>query len=205
MAWWGTPPSEIQPHSCLMYSLLPHTRYLEKFNLSRYKPKYRKEPAKKLFRCAMARDRVPPQGCAKMVPVFVAVTFLQVIVGHLVYWYKLEYLADLIQFWIQPKQRAINILKIYMDLFPFSAIWVTSFLSSLLSTTSLWGTLSEAGLLMITWFRKQWTTCQSELPQRRGKFWDGNSRSHKAHWDFAREAALQHLNCCKPRWPIKTS
>ena len=41
-----------------------------------------------------------------------------------------------------------------MDLLPFSAMLVISFLSSLLSTTSLWGTLGEAGWLMIidhTW------------------------------------------------------
>ena len=58
---------------------------------------------------------------------------------------------------VQPKQskaRWWNIFKIYMDLLPFSAMLVISFLSSLLSTTSLWGTLGEAGWLMIidhTW------------------------------------------------------
>ena len=57
---------------------------------------------------------------------------------------------------VQPKQSKArwNIFKIYMDLLPFSAMLVISFLSSLLSTTSLWGTLGEAGWLMIidhTW------------------------------------------------------
>ena len=52
---------------------------------------------------------------------------------------------------VQPKQskaRWWNIFQIYMDLLPFSAMLVISFLSSLLSTTSLWGTLGEAGWLL---------------------------------------------------------
>ena len=82
---------------------------------------------------------------------------------------------------------------------PFPASSMTSSLSSLLPITSLWGTLLNK--LLMKNETEKWTTFQSKLRQKRGKFWAGNSRSHKVHSDFAEATALHHLSYCRPWWP----